>query len=101
MANLVNSRTSRYNANCPIEDGFIMEDDLMVWPQPTDTQVVVKVAEAGRLDMVASRIYQNPLLWWVLARRNGIIDQSTVKPGRILWVPTIQNTFSKGGVLGE
>lgn len=94
------SRTSRYK-EVPSHEGVFMEDDEMLYPDPTDTQVIVRTEEAGRLDRVASRVYNNPLLWWALARRNGIENPLKVEPGDKLYVPTIQRIYSKGGVLTQ
>lgn len=98
MAKLVQSKTSRYKET-PVEGQFTMEDDLLLYPDASDTQTVVGVEERGRLDRVASRVYNNPLLWWALARRNGIINQDDVEPGDVLWVPTVQRIYAKGGIL--
>lgn len=98
MAKLVQSKTSRYRET-PVEGSMIMEDDLMLYPDVSDTQIVVRVEERGRLDRVASRVYSNPLLWWALARRNGIINPDSVEPGDVLWVPTVQRVYAKGGIL--
>jgi hypothetical protein len=93
------SRISRYR-NSPREEGYILEDDEMLYPNPDDTTVIVRPSEEGRLDKVATRVYKNPLLAWVLARRNGILNPLEVKPGTIIYCPTIQRIYSKGGPLG-
>lgn len=98
MAGLVDSKTSRYR-NTPRENGYIMEDDLMIYPHNSDVRTVVSSAEEGRMDRVASRIYNNPLLAWVIARRNGIIDPTTVPAGRVLFCPSVQRIYAKGGPL--
>lgn len=40
---------------------------------PCDSSVFVSYYN-GRLDLVAHALYGNPLLWWVLAEYNSIID---------------------------
>lgn len=95
------SRTSRYKEAPVTEEGYVMEDEEMIYPDASDTQVVVRVEEAGRLDRVAARVYNNPLLWWALARRNGIGNALTISPGDKLYVPSIQRIYAKGGVLTQ
>jgi len=99
MANTSISRVSRYR-NSYREKGFITENDRIVYPHDTDIRVVVSNEEAGRLDRVAYRVYKNPLLSWVLANRNGILNPLTLEPGRVLYCPSVQRIYSQGGVMG-
>lgn len=45
--------------------------------------------EAGRLDLVSLRIYNDPSYWWLIAMFNGIIDPSIVPVGLRLRIPNL------------
>ena len=94
------SKTSRYRG-VPQYGGFAVEDDFVLYPDLDDTQFVVDSFTAGRADLIAYAIYDNPLYAWVLMRRNGILHPSQIKPGMILWVPSEQRVHAPGGILSQ
>lgn len=55
---------------------------------PDDTFFTVDAAHVGRLDLIAFRAYGNPRLWWVIAHKNLIFDQRSIKTGTVLRIPT-------------
>ena len=68
-------------------------------PSPNDYFTLVGSGEAGRLDLVAARVYRMEQLWWVIAYVNNIIDPFTeVVAGMTLRYPRFSDVVSK--VLG-
>lgn len=66
---------------------------------PDDTFFTVDLAHIGRLDVIANKVYGDPRLWWVIANKNLITDQRSLKTGTILRVPartTVQRLLLNG-----
>lgn len=65
-----------------------------------DIYHTVTIQEECRLDIIADKFYNNPLMWWVLAQANNIYDPLS-KPlsGDIIRIPNISTLYSSGGVL--
>lgn len=93
------SRTSRYRNTPEPEEGLALEDDLFIFPHADDIKVEVTENMRGRPDLVSYAVYKNPLLAWVIMRRNGIMKAEDVKPGTYLWAPTVQRVYEVGGVI--
>jgi nucleoid-associated protein YgaU len=46
--------------------------------------------QGERLDHIASKYYQNPKSWWLIAEYNPqIVDFTTITPGTILRIPNV------------
>ena len=46
--------------------------------------------QGERLDQIASKYYQNPKSWWLIAEYNPqIVDFTTITPGTILRIPNV------------
>lgn len=56
---------------------------------PEFTWTVVRPEERDRIDLVAYRLYKNPLLWWRIASLNAILDPSNLPSGTRLRVPKV------------
>lgn len=66
----------------------------------TDIVHTVTVGESLRLDILAQKYYNNPLLWWVIAQANDIYDPiQGVPAGTKLRIPSMEVLYSEGGVL--
>lgn len=60
----------------------------------------VNANEEFRLDLIADKYYNNPLLWWVLAQANDIYDPlSRPVSGDIIRIPSINTLYGNNGVL--
>ncbi len=57
--------------------GFGVWNRINIPDQPEDIVHQVQQQELGRLDLVANKYYADPLLWWVIADKNGILDPLT------------------------
>lgn len=97
-----NSKTSRfYNMprNSYEGDTFILEDLFVVNEDSGDRLTYVLENEAGRLDLVSYRMYKNPMLSWVIARRNKLNDLNDIWVGKPLYIPNVSTVYSTGGIL--
>jgi len=94
------SRSSRYNRS-PQHNGWAIEDDFVLYPDPDDTQFFVDSFTAGRPDLIAYSEYNNPLLAWVIMRRNGIHSPSHITVGSVLWIPSSRRINERGGILSQ
>lgn len=78
--------SSRFQ-NASEENGLYLENaDILNLPF---YNFEVKESQRDRLDLVAYEVYNNPLLWWLIARFNGIFDVSRITPGLSLRIPLI------------
>ena len=75
------------------------EEDVIP-SQPDDLFVTVKAGEDFRLDLIAQRVYDNPELWWIIARANRIFNPfDELEPGITLRVPSRNAVFRGEGTL--
>ena len=54
-------------------------------PKSSD-DIMVMTTEGDRFDILAEQYYNNPSLWWYIAKANGK-SFNTVKPGTIIRIP--------------
>lgn len=67
---------------------------------PNDRYHEVQSHEVARLDILAAKYYNNPLLWWVLAQANDIYDPMTpIAAGSIIRIPYIETLYGNNGLL--
>lgn len=66
-----------------------------------DQYFTVSIAEQGRLDIIASKYYNTPRFWWVIALANNIIDPFDVPVDTVLRIPSIVSLYNKGGVFSN
>lgn len=92
------SKTSRYR-NSLQYDGWAIEDDFVLYPDHSDTQFFVDTSTAQRPDLIAYEVYGNPLLAWVIMRRNGIHSLNQLVFGTVLWIPSRARINDRGGIL--
>ena len=72
---------------------------LYIEKDEEDGYYEVKVENLNRLDSIAQQVYNNPRLWWVIAKANSIIDPFTIPVGTVLVIPSITKLYGAGGVL--
>ena len=66
-----------------------------------DQYFTVSIAEQGRLDIIASKYYNTPRFWWVIALANYILDPFDVPVDTVLRIPSIVSLYNKGGVFSN
>ena len=64
-----------------------------------DEYFTVTETEENRLDIVATKFYNTPRYWWVVALANYIIDPFDIPIGTRLRIPPIISLYNSGGVL--
>lgn len=71
-----------------------------IFETPTDTYHRIESHELNRLDLLAYKYYQNPLLWWVIAQANNIFDPfSEISVGTLIRIPSIESLYGNNGIL--
>lgn len=60
---------------------------------------LVEKSERNRLDIIANKYYNDPSLYWVIAKANHMIDPFVVIPNTILTIPSKECLYAKGGPL--
>jgi hypothetical protein len=59
-----------------------------ITPHQTDRPYPLNKEYIGRLDLLASVIYGDSRVWWIIAQRNLIIDPTTeLYEGKVLYLP--------------
>lgn len=104
--NLSSSRDDRYRKCDILKDESTGENLLStrnIYNIPvssSDMYHEVKSNEVNRLDILAHKYYQNPLLWWVIAQANDIYDPiEPMEIGVILRIPSIETLYGNNGIL--
>lgn len=59
----------------------------------------IETGEEGRLDLIAYKYYGHPMLYWIIAEANEIIDPLSITVGDILRIPSTQSLYGYKGVL--
>lgn len=94
MANF--KRFSRYSnglvtTNRSNKPFIILRRPLELEPNEDDTFVTVTQEYERRPDLLSSRVYGDPELWWVIYEFNGIMDPLfDLKMGQILRIPSLE-----------
>ena len=67
----------------------------------TNKDLIYRVSpgEEGRLDLIAYRFYSNPLLWWIIAEANGIINPFSISGGDVIRIPSRDSVFGYKGLV--
>lgn len=78
---------------------FYLEDDYVIQPSSEDLTTYVSESEVHRLDLIANRVYNNPLLAWVIARRNMLESMDDLWLGRELKYPPLSNIYQNGNII--
>lgn len=66
----------------------------------TDYIYRVTTLDCNRLDLIAEKYYNNPLLWWVIAETNEIYDPFKELPiGTLIRVPRVETLYDKNSVI--
>lgn len=80
------------------ETVFGLMQDVMV-PDASDVRYEVPTQFVGRMDLLANYFYSTPLLWWVIASVNNILDPlSAPAAGAVIRIPT-RERLAKEGIL--
>ena len=57
--------------------------------KPTDNDIYIISTQSDRLDLLASKYYNNASYWWVISVANNLNDASlSIEPGRQLRIPS-------------
>jgi hypothetical protein len=105
--NVVYNKYSRYvgGGTTEVSQGYTEWWERAIFPKdPTDTVYIVENFYVGRLDLIASVFYNQPLYGWVIGQYNNILDPFTeIKAGTILLIPSssrlsIMLNTKQGGV---
>jgi hypothetical protein len=61
--------------------------------KPTDNDIYIISTQSDRLDLLASKYYNNASYWWVISVANNLNDASlSIEPGRQLRIPSDINS---------
>ena len=72
--------------------GFGVWNRIDIADRADDIVHQVQQQELGRLDLVANKYYADPLLWWVIADKNAILDPLTdMTTGQELRIPPLSS----------
>lgn len=104
LPTILYKNASRYKNLRTIQDnnGNIYHES---WVQKTidksadDEYFTVTEIEENRLDIVATKFYNTPRYWWVIALANYIIDPFDIPIGTRLRIPPLISLYNSGGVL--
>lgn len=93
--------TSRYSKIRRIQDdetGEIFHETYNNYSIPeksSDTYFTVDTAVENRLDIISMRYYKSPIMWWVIAIANNIIDPfSEIPIGTVLRIPELTSVYA-------
>ena len=93
-----NTKNGRYALGGVTETSvFAIEhwDRRLMKRDPSDILYVIEETYSGRPDLLGQLFYGDPLLWWVVAQYNGIIDPlEELVVGKLLYVPIIERVRS-------
>lgn len=60
----------------------------------SDQYITVNIATENRLDVIACRYYKSPIMWWVIALANDIIDPlGEIPAGTVLRIPSLTSVY--------
>lgn len=96
------STISRYYSqpvNIIDDNYFYLEDDFVLNDDQSDLVTYVREEEVHRLDLLAYRVYQNPLYAWVIARKNMLENMEDLWLGREIRYPPKESIFKNGGIV--
>ena len=61
----------------------------------SDTFFTVNNAVENRLDIISMKYYKSPIMWWIIAIANNIIDPFSELPtGTVLRIPELTSVYS-------
>lgn len=64
---------------------------------PVDTDIAYIVKIGDRLDLIASRIFGDVQLGWIILHRNDLrLAPNDLVPGRTIFIPTLESLQSRG-----
>lgn len=100
----IKSSISRYY-NQPVnkigDDVFYLEDDYVLNESATDLVTYVRENEVNRIDLLSYRIYNNPLLAWIIVRRNRLENMDDLWLGREIKYPPLEAIYANGGIINN
>lgn len=96
--NITLQSDSRYVNTAVLQDVSLTFFDVWrapsILPSDSDTFYTIQDADRGRFDLLATRYYGNPSLWWVIAFVNNLPDTFNVAVGTVIRVPPKESVFS-------
>lgn len=104
LPTILYKNASRYKSLRTIQDnnGNIYHESWVqkiVDKSADDEYFTVTEIEENRLDIVATKFYNTPRYWWVVALANYIIDPFDIPIGTRLRIPPLISLYNSGGVL--
>lgn len=88
------AQTSRYYGIKESND--VVQTDLIVLNLPYQV-TYVRESEVNRPELLAQRVYNNPMYWWVLCQFNGIQNPNLLPLGFEIRCPNLTET-PRGGI---
>lgn len=90
--------SSRYSSIRRIQDNNkIFHETFNNYKIPesdSDQYITVNTSVENRLDIISCRYYKSPIMWWVIAVANNIIDPfSEVPIGTVLRIPALTSIY--------
>ena len=69
------------------KNGRLVKSTTIYKQVPKDSEdIMVMTTEGDRFDLLASQYYNDPTLWWYIAKANGR-SFNTIEPGVIIRIP--------------
>ena len=66
---------------------------------PDDQFFMVTQKYVDRIDLVSAKFYNNVILWWVIAKANGLQNPLSLPLDTILRIPAIATLYGEGGLV--
>lgn len=92
IKNSLDLKTSRYSRGGVTETSKFSNEwweKKIITGAPSDLRYTVSVSFEGRLDLISYAFYQEWRYWWIIARRNNILDPiNEVIEGKELFIPS-------------
>lgn len=80
-----------------LADGKTIKGNLNPWDRAialaNTSEFIVTVGEEDRIDIVATKVYGNASLYWVLCYANSISDPLKLPVGKYLLIPALEDLF--------
>ena len=88
-----------YNSDINKSYFEVLNNDVIDTKNYTPQYHLVEETERNRLDIIANKYYNDPTMYWVIAKANNMIDPFIIIPNTILTIPNRECLYAKGGPL--
>lgn len=92
------SRYSRLSV-CKSENGneyLETPNKVTIKKSNLDNYFAVSKGYENRIDLISSKFYNTPLLWWAICMANGISNPLDIPYGTLLRIPPISSIYDTG-----